>query len=175
MPDYRLHMSKRQEEFSIAWLHAISAAAGFSFETKRVDVDGIDATISQKSEGKSRAIYEDIKVQLKCTHAHSPTGQTLTFPLKAINYNLLSGKRIIPRILVVLHVPEKIDEWLTHSTDKLVLRNCAYWTSLHNKAPTDNKTSVSVPIPINQRLTVSELVRMMDLAAKGKFEEVLKI
>lgn len=166
MPNYKFPPTVLQEEFSIAWLHAIASAAGYAYEFTRVDYDGIDATIKQRSNGTNIPTQENLAVQLKCTYACTPKNGSLSYPLKPASFNRLSGKRVNPRILVVLHVPRKCVDWLQHGKDQIVLRSCAYWTTLQDQSPTKNKAKVTVPIPTTQQLTVSELTNLMDQLAK---------
>lgn len=166
MPNYKFPPTVLQEEFSIAWLHAIASAAGYAYELTRVDFDGIDATIKQRSNGANIPNQEALAVQLKCTYSCTPRNGNLRYPLKSESYNRLSGKRVNPRILVVLHVPRKSSDWLKHGKNQIVLRNCAYWTTLQDESQTNNKTSVTVPIPTTQQLTVGELTKLMNQLAK---------
>lgn len=55
-------------------------------------------------------------MQLKCTHTDTGDGDHLTYPLKLKNYDDLRAETIVPRILVVVSVPEDIDSWL-HCTE----------------------------------------------------------
>jgi len=175
MANFKTEISRRQEEFSIAWLYAIASVAGYCVQNIRVDNDSIDALIRQKGNGNVYPKLDHISVQLKCTYAKIPKKSKISFPLSIKNYEDLRGKRMIPRILIVLHVPPSIKKWLEHNGEYVTLRNCAYWTSLKGQPASKNKRSVTVPIPVKQELTVKELGKMMDLAAKGKGPEELLV
>lgn len=171
MPNFLTTLTRRQEEFSIAWLYAVASAAGFCVQDIRADVDSIDAEIRQQGNRTSFPKLELIQVQLKCTYSRVPKDNQISFPLSKKNYDDLRGKRMIPRILVVLHVPRTLNDWLSHADDSIVLRNCAYWTTLRGKPASSNKKSVNIPIPTSQKLTVQELRKMMNTVAKGKMPE----
>lgn len=83
------------------------------------------------------------------------------------NYNLLCIKTQIPRLLVVLDLPADEDRWLTITTDELILRRCAYWLSLLGEATTDNQSSVTVRIPVDNVFNVEHLRLIMDWSRKG--------
>ncbi len=44
----------------------------------------------------------------------------------------------MPRILVVIVVPELLDEWIAQTEENLVMRRCGYWFSLRSYADTGN-------------------------------------
>jgi hypothetical protein len=89
-------------------------------------------------------------------------GEHLSFPLKIKNYVDLRGDDFsVARILVVLVVPEAVDEWVVHSNEELLLRRSCYWTSLRTAPEVDNDTQVTVPIPKHQQFNVSTLRTIM--------------
>lgn len=162
MPDYCLHTSKRQEQYSIAWILSLAAASGYSLEEIRVDVDSVDATLKQKPDGLEAPDIDRLDVQLKCTYAHNPNENTFPFPLEIKNYDdLRRTKLTVPRILVVLHVPPEPGAWIEFDPHGLTLRNCAYWACLRALPATTNKTKVVVHIPVAQRLNVETLTQLM--------------
>ncbi len=66
----------------------------------------------------------------------------LTFPLPIKNYNDLRVEAVIPRILIVLLMPEADALWMSQSEEELCLRRCAYWLSLEGRhAVPNNPTS----------------------------------
>jgi len=168
MPNFETKITRRQEEFSLAWLYAIASAAGYCVQDVRADVDSADAQIRQQADGEKCPKLNLIEVQLKCTYAKTPKKEKISLPISKKNYDELRGKRLVPRILVVLHVPRTTTDWLQHGDDSILLRHSAYWTTLYGQPKTKNTSSVTVSIPTTQRLTVAELKKMMNLAAKGK-------
>jgi len=175
MKSFKLHDSLQKEEFSIAYIHAIAAAAGFGIENPRIDVDSVDLVVKQygDSQLEDYPFYEALNVQLKCT-SRSELIKTdhIAYPLKIKNYNDLRQKTMNPRILIVLQVPEETQDWLKCSEQELTLRYSAYWFSLKKEpaVPITGKKDqkVTVHVPLKNKMTVKELQRIMNLLAKGE-------
>ncbi len=175
MKQLKLHKSLQQEEFSIAYVHAIAATAGFGVEYTRVDIDSVDLVIKQygDSQLESYPFYDVLNVQLKCTSQQQFfKNDHIAYPLKIKNYNDLRRQTANPYILIVVHVPEDSQDWLRHSEKELVLRYCAYWVSLKDKpavpATGSKDQTITVHIPLKNQLTVTELQRIIILLAKGE-------
>jgi len=49
-----------------------------------------------------------------------------------------------------------------------VLRRCAYWVSLAEQPETDNRTSVTISLPVEQRFDVAALCDLMDQSRRGE-------
>lgn len=167
MEQFKLPISTRQEEFSLAFLHAITASAGYSFEYTRVDMDAIDVNIMQRIDGEQIPHFEMLRVQIKCTYSHRPNNGFISYPLKVDAYNKLRQRCTNPRILMVVYVPESIDSWIQINTDCLTLYHSAYWLSLLNYPVTNNQETVTVKVPTSQKLTSVELSRIMTNLARG--------
>lgn len=109
-----------------------------------------------------------LHIQLKATiNLSSSASGVFRFPLKRRNYDLLRLQTMVPRILVVLHLPSDQTEWLSIGPESLILRRCAYWTSLTGEAETENKESVTVTIPDAQCFDVASLMALMERARTG--------
>lgn len=158
---------KQQEEFSIAYLHAIVSAAGYGLEHIRIDYDSIDAQIRQYGVTDDFPKIEAISVQLKCTYHHAPKGASLKYPLKRKNYNDLRRDCMNPRILVVLHVPDSFDKWLVQNSGNIVLHNEAYWISLRGMEEREDVENVTIDIPTSQVFSVASLHTLMEKVAQG--------
>ncbi len=89
------------------------------------------------------------------------------YALRKRNYDLLRCPTLVPRILLVLALPEDEGDWLSVSEEQLILRRCAYWVSLKNATAVENTTAVTVTIPRTNRLDVGELKRLMEMARTG--------
>ena len=155
-----------EEELSIAYVHAVTARAKFALDHKRIDNDSVDVTISQNGflTTESTLGSPELHIQLKATV--NPTwianGQVLSFPLPQKNYNDLRVNTMIPKILVVLCLPQNDDDWLSHSPDQLILRNCAYWVSLKGLAPLPTgQEHKSVHLPITNTFSPDSLYNIM--------------
>lgn len=71
----------------------------------------------------------------------------IPFELKLKNYDELRGNYMVPRILVVLSLPASQNQWLTHSVNDLILKNCAYWMTLKGLPAATNGTQKRVKLP----------------------------
>ncbi|TDY40482.1 uncharacterized protein DUF4365 [Alicyclobacillus sacchari] len=165
--DMDLNLCK--EQFSFAYVNAVAAAAGFSTVRPSVDVESIDLTIcSQDRTGRFRSPKLD--VQLKSTAQDILYEEVIKFPLKRKNYDDLILKDIlVPRILVVVVLPDAEQEWLSQSEDGLLLRRCGYWISLSGRPETDNQYSVMIEIPRRQVFSVESLTEIMrTIGREGK-------
>ncbi len=134
-----MSVSQRMEQFSRAYVQAVAAVAGVNVLQWSVDDDSIDIGFGVKNKHRAR-----LEAQLKCTYAHGMKDDGLAFPLSLKNYDDLRADVIVPRILVVAVVPSDPREWLEQTREQLVLRRCAWWTSLHGAPDTENETKVTV-------------------------------
>jgi hypothetical protein len=153
---------QQKEQFSIAYLRAVVAAAGYNVYRPDVDDDSVDCGIAAGGTAylprKPR-----VELQLKCSaRARLVTEEEIRFPLEIKNYEDLRGDDlIVPRILVVVLVPDSVTEWLRQSEEELALRHCGYWTSLRGLPPTQNRETVTVRLPRVQQFTPKALQEMM--------------
>jgi len=171
----------RKEEFSYAYIHAITSVAGFSTHIKgrSMDAAGIDLMIEVPGVLASRP-RPKLELQVKCTDDESIVKeQTIHFPLKVKNYNdLRYSQPIIPALLVVMLVPKSLEEWFEHSdtldsssssrNEITILRKCAYWKSLKGEPETSNTTNITVYVPRQNLLTPESLIDLMTKAAKDE-------
>lgn len=156
-----------KESFSNAYLQAVVSTARMTMTKPAIDVDSIDWSITRPG-GPGKYRSPQIDVQLKCTSRNIFTEETINFPLRVKNYNELRGEDIcVPRILIVIAVPEISDHWLDQSEEQLLMRHCAYWYSLRHMPETKNTASVMISIPRKQMLTPLTLQEMMKLIADG--------
>lgn len=162
-----MDLNQRKEQFSIAYLHAVASVAGYRTAEPNVDDDSVDRVIKARGpHGRRRSPQLD--VQLKCTEAMISRNGYFSFPLPIKNYNDLRGDDFhIPRILVVVFVPDTLESWLEQSEERLLMKHCAYWVSLRDAPETKNETSVTVHLPRIQQFTVESLKSMMRTIGNG--------
>jgi hypothetical protein len=72
----------------------------------------------------------------------------------------------MPRILVVVHIPESEEEWLRQTEDELVLRRCGYWATLLGMPETTNTSRATVRLPRGNVFDVPGLRGLMGRAAR---------
>lgn len=163
-----------ESELSYAYLHAVASHAGIicQLTNRHLDEAGVDAELrvcKRRLAQDSVLTSFPVDVQLKATTAiPTDADDKLAYPLTLKNYDeLRSESTASPMILVVLFLPEKQDEWLTHNAECLVSRRCAYWLSLLGapEAPTTAKdpkrTTKTVYIPKANQLSVTNLTELM--------------
>jgi Domain of unknown function (DUF4365) len=160
-----MDISQRKEQFSFAYVRAVATVAGNTVAEPPVDDDSIDLWIAGRvADGIPRP--PRIELQVKCTSAQSVKGEHLVYALKRKNYDdLRLIDPIVPRILVVVLVPRKESEWLRQSEQELVLRRCAYWTSLRGMEATTNRGGVTIRLPRANVFSVEGLRELMRQAA----------
>jgi hypothetical protein len=92
----------------------------------------------------------------------------IAFPLSVKNYDELrvtnSG---VPRILIVVVVPEEISDWLLQDERRMRLFRCGYWMNLFGAPETTNLYTRTVRVPRLQRFTVQSLNAMMVRLGEG--------
>ena len=141
--------SHQQEQFSDAFLLAIAAAAGCSTSRPVPDNDSVDWTLSCRLSRRPR-----LDLQLKSTIFPNSASTDIRYRLKIKNYNdLILQDLIVPRILVLVTLPRKVENWLDLTPDDMVLRHSAYWVSLAGEPPIRNNNSRTVVIPKRNLLT----------------------
>lgn len=162
--DELLAVTDVEEAYSVAYVYAVAAAAGYVVSQKNFDRDGIDLTIEAGDHFRPK-----IDLQLKSTINLKLNDKALfRYPCKKRNYDLLRITTQTPRLLVVLHLPPKNEDWLTVSPSELILRNCAYWANLNGSPDSENETAVTIDLPQANRFDIGGLKALMDQSRTGK-------
>lgn len=127
-----MDISARKEQFSFAYIQAIAAQIGLNYSKDAVDDDSVDIRLSGKGFTGGKVRNPKIEIQLKCTSQDVVKGDVIKYPLKLKNYNDLRGEDVAaPRYLMVLVVPEAIDNW-THFTNNADLVKVFVTSQLSN-------------------------------------------
>lgn len=152
-----MNVTERMECLSTAYVQAVAAKAGFQVSRPPVDDDSVDGQFMGRAGRRPRLDF-----QLKATAQQDLIGaDKIAFPLSLKNYEDLRADCVVPRILIVLAMPENEQEWLAQSEAELILRRCAYWRSLAGESATGNTTSVTVHILRDRLFTPESLTDMM--------------
>jgi hypothetical protein len=77
---------------------------------------------------------------------------------------LKDPERSAPAYLVLVVVPAKLEAWIKHYTEEMLLSCHAYWAAFDAKISRPNKTSTAIRLPRDQRLTVSSLEVMFEVS-----------
>ena len=171
-----------ESELSYAYLHAVAAHVGAACKVsgRHDDNAGVDAELTGWGpfpDGGYRNEV-DIKVQLKATIKPCKIiNDTIPYALKGISrYDDLRTETVsTPRILVVLFLPINQAEWLCHTKDALLLRNCAYWVSLRGAQSSTNETSQTVYLPKSQSFDPDGLKSLMAKISRNEIPTYQKI
>jgi Domain of unknown function (DUF4365) len=136
-----------KEELSHAYIHTIATKVGYSYERKQIDRDIIDASICARgSLDVSSVIHSpQLDFQLKATMQEF-CGDDFPFELLIKNFNDLLKPTMVPRLLVVLVLPQCDENWVRWKTEELHLKGCAYWLSLTDQKESANASTKTVRI-----------------------------
>lgn len=163
MTDWLMTSNDREEALSRTYVAAIAAGSGYITYEQNFDRDGVDLQI--RAGGSMRP---SLDIQLKATiNLGEARNDEYRYPLKCRNYNLLREQTMVPRILVLLSLPSAQDEWLSVTTENLILRRCAYWVSLAGHPETNNKEFVTISIHNRNKFDVDALKKLMERARSG--------
>lgn len=155
--------NEQKQQLSVAYVHAVAARAGYACQVINVDDDSVDVQLAARGFVHERAVLRSpkIDIQLKATSRPVRGNHHLAFPLPRKNYDELRGEFLVPRILVVLLLPEAETDWLVQSEEELIIKHCAYWATLRDYPTSDNSSTVTIRLPREQQFTVSNLRAMM--------------
>jgi hypothetical protein len=161
-----MYITAQQQEFSRAHVQAVAAAAGYGTGMPSVDDDSVDLAIFARGGGGVRRSPR-LELQLKSERG-MPHGDPIRYTLKQKNYDDLRHTDYqVPRILVVVYLPEDLAAWTAHADDALSLRYCAYWVTLYGLSESGNETKTVVSLPRANRFSVHGLTEMMQRIAQG--------
>ncbi len=151
----------QKEQFSGAYLRAVCAVAGFSLAEPEVDDDSVDFLVAAAGGGRTTR-RPRVELQLKSTARNLMRADGVHYPLKSKNYeDLRTPDVLVPRILVVVVLPEAVDQWISQSEEELALRHCGYWLALRGMPAEPGQTTFTVLLPRTQILTPDALQSMM--------------
>jgi Domain of unknown function (DUF4365) len=155
--------NEQKQQMSVAYVHAIAARAGYACQVKAPDEESVDVLISGSGRVHKTSIVGSprLEIQLKASASLRLKADHVSFPLPRKNYEDLRAKSLVPKVLVVLMLPEDPGEWLDVDEERMIVKRSAYWASLAGEPERSNTTSVSVRLPRSQRFTVDQLQELM--------------
>lgn len=163
-----MSLNDLKAEFSHAYVRAIAHAAGYFVQeaNRPFDGDGVDLTLLARGPGGA-VRSPRLDLQLKAT-ARPPLADPFPFDLDVKNYEELRSQLLqVPRILVVVVVPEDPATWVSATEQELTVRHCGYWKSLRGFAGTNNTAAVRVQMPRAAKFHVAELQSIMNRVQAG--------
>ncbi|WP_218009225.1 DUF4365 domain-containing protein [Herbidospora cretacea] len=149
--------SWQKEQLSKAYMLAVATQGGYTIAEWNVDKDGVDVTL------RSNGLMVDI--QLKCTHGPRKSRGDFTFDLDVKTYDKLRDPdRSAPGYMALMVVPPKLDAWILHEPERLLIACHAYWAKLQDEPSPTGTTTTSVRLPRTQTLTTVSLKHMFEVA-----------
>jgi hypothetical protein len=161
--------SNRKEDLSESYLEAIAAISNISMTRNRRDENGIDVFLTRdvvREDGVDVGVT--IELQLKSTSMQlRQKDNRISYDLDAKNYRDLKRKSTNQRFLALLVLPENEPDWVTCSTNELILRKCMYYKSLKELPDKLNKGKAVVHFDIETDvLTPDSLLKLMHKVAE---------
>lgn len=160
--DSRRSLSDIQETLSQIYVAGICAMAGYTTTPILPDVNKVDITVDGFVDG----VQASVRLQLKATYQKGgASADTYAYRIKDDELHAMLQEaqgHSSPLVLVVLHLPQKHDEWLINDTDRLILQRCAYWISCEDI----DYDSHTVRIPKTNLFDVGSIRKLMDTSAE---------
>ena len=148
--DYRYNRIK--EQLSISYLRAIASYLGSELQIHGplIDDEGIDVTIRPPQSRFLNCVNTKptIDVQMKCTSnpKFDSSGDNVLFNLDRRIFSRMQIEGVSPLLLMVMILPEDIDEWVYNTDDGLIMKREMLWYSAvgHDTVISDNQKTVNV-------------------------------
>lgn len=164
-----LTRAHRQETLSRAYVQAVAAETGLSYNARERDY-GIDATLYtiHRREHRLAEGWPCLDLQIKSTTLAGMTPLQVGYDLELKSYDDLRDPDCkIPRLLVVLVLPQAETEWVSQSEAELVLRKCAFWVSLKGQPATTARKTLRVFLPRSNVFSAAALHGILDRVRQG--------
>ncbi|OKH44140.1 hypothetical protein NIES2101_28920 [Calothrix sp. HK-06] len=165
-----MSLNTQKEDFSYAYIYAVASSMGYSLQaaTRRLDDSGIDATITVPGKINSKCLPR-FDVQIKSTSRNILKDESIKFRLTAKNYDeLRENDPFVPQLLIVVLIPEDVNNWLSQTEESLCLKRCAYWLSLRGRPPLDEQSTITIEIPRQNIFSPNALKTIMERIAAGE-------
>ncbi len=160
---------QRQEEISKAYLHAVAAKCGFAVAGWSQDHGCLDATVGAAATvGSGHLVRPKVDIQLKATHRKDVEyDEYVSWTLDIDHYDRLRAPAQAPHLLVVLLLPDDVEQSVEHSIEQLVLRRCAYWVTMTGMEPVRSQKSKTVRLPKSQVFSPAALTGILETVSRG--------
>lgn len=164
-----MDLNRQKEQFSIAWIQALAAVCQLKIFRCDVDDESIDLTLGRVG-GNGTIKSPRLDLQLKCSGQELLMDDGVHLVLKRKNYDDLRASDVmIPRVLVVLLVPEAVAGWCINEPEQsLTLHRNAWWLSLLGADDRAGVESPTVTLPRGNVLGPEALTAMVDKVGRGE-------
>jgi hypothetical protein len=161
------------ESLSRAYVRALAGKAGLNLSIREYDY-GVDGNFDEITIRDKRRVESgfSLSFQLKASTLWQRDDNTVIYDLEAKTYNDLVLRRnfrmAVPCILILFALPPDSSQWLIYNEEEMRLRGSCYWDYLSG-APTENRQSVRIRIPRQQRLTSESLLDLIEKVKTGEW------
>ena len=161
------------ESLSRAYVRALAGKAGLNLSVREYDY-GVDGNFDEITIRDKRRVESgfSLSFQLKASTQWQRDDNTVIYDLEAKTYNDLVLRRnfrmAVPCILILFALPPDSSQWLIYNEEEMRLRGSCYWDYLSG-APTENRQSVRIRIPRQQRLTAESLLDLIEKVKTGEW------
>lgn len=162
---------KRQGAYGEAYVRLIVQAAGFVIGSFSQD-SGHKVDWFVAGAGADNTTRDPrLEIQVKSTIQRRLSSGDCSYDVDRALYDWARKPKElldVPRVIVLVRVPEDSDAWVTMSDDELVTRHCAYWVSLrgHPELPPEQK-ELSISFPSAQKFDLTGLMQLMTGIRRG--------
>lgn len=155
----------RQEALSLAYVHAVAAAAGMAHSYPIPDY-GIDLGLHEVADEYGEFVESGraIDLQVKSTIAAIETSTSIRYDLRVRAYDILRAVVPCPRFLVLHCLPQNEAEWVKQTRSRIEVRGGLFWASLRGRPAVRNRATVRIDIPRRQVFTATALRVIMGQA-----------
>lgn len=162
-----------KEDISISYISALCAYSEISYDISRHDADSTDGVMRKTlTLDNGQRFTAELRIQLKCTSSptqYKDNGDTITYRLKVKNYDDLRRRATSPIILGLLVLPESSDEWLSWTTDELLIKGCMYWANLSGAEASTSKSTVNITIEKKNVINENSLLEILEQIAREEW------
>jgi Domain of unknown function (DUF4365) len=161
------------ESLSRAYVRALAGKAGLNLSVREYDY-GVDGNFDEITIRDKRRVESgfSLSFQLKASTQWQRDDNTVIYDLEAKTYNDLVLRRnfrmAVPCVLILFALPPDPSQWLIYNEEEMRLRGSCYWDYLSG-APTENRQSVRIRIPRQQRLTSESLLDLIEKVKTGEW------
>ena len=163
----------RQEQLSRAYVHVVAAHAGLIFETASTDY-GVDGSIRvvQRREGRKLLFCgHSLDVQLKATTDWIFDNDEVLYDVEAKTYNDIVDRfnepRGTPMVHILMCLPKNEVDWLSITTEQLILRHCCFWCCFGGTRTKNNATQ-RIRVPRSHILDQTSVGDLLEKVRRGE-------
>jgi len=167
----RLQGIRLQGGFAEAYVNVVCRAAGYIC-TKPIEDTGhkVDFYVTGAGAGDTPRDPR-LEIQVKSTYvARNQEGEShFSFDVDLYDWARKPTPMLyVPRLVVLVQVPETPTDWMNQSDAQLLVKHCAYWTKLTGRgALPEGQQSITIPFVCGQKFDVVQLQSIMDQIAAG--------